>query len=182
MNNEVLKELKKQRGIVFSAVVAMAPDRIIGKDGGMPWHISEDLKLFRKLTTGHPVLMGRKTFDSLGKPLPNRQNVVLTRDASWQAEGVQVISDIAELFELDLMDDEVCIIGGAQVYDLVMPLIDLLWVSSINAKYDGDTSFPDFKAMFPYSKKVLSFADFDLLLYTQCPGFLESEYAKRASL
>ncbi len=180
MDMDDLQTLKKERGIVFSAVVAMAPNRIIGKDGGMPWHISDDLKLFKRMTTGHPVLMGRKTFDSLGRPLPNRQNIVLTRDASWKAEGAETITELSGLFDMELMDPEVCIIGGAQVYSLALPVIDLLWVSAVSREYEGDTAFPDFKGMFPYSRLMQSYPEFDLWLYVKEPEWLDSPYAGRA--
>lgn len=181
MDTGDLNDLKAKGGYVVSAVVAMAPDRLIGKDGGMPWHISEDLKLFRKLTTGHPIVMGRKTYDSLGKPLPNRQNIVITRDPAWHAEGVQTITSHNELFGLELMDREVCIIGGSQVYQLMLPLIDLLWVSRVSKQYDGDTWFPEFEDQFPYSRKMLSFEDFDLWLYAKNPELLDSPFADRVN-
>lgn len=179
MSESAWKEEKESRGIVFSAVVAMAPDRLIGKDGGMPWHISEDLKVFRRLTTGHPVLMGRKTFDSLGKPLPNRQNIVISRDPAWYAEGAEHVVSPGGLFGLELMDREVCVIGGAQVYALMMPLTDLLWVSRVRRQYEGDTWFPAFEEAFPFSRKMLVFDDFDLMLYAKEAAMLDSEYARR---
>lgn len=179
MNESELNGMKEARGIVFSAVVAMAPDRLIGKDGGMPWHISEDLKVFKRLTTGHPIVMGRKTFDSLGRPLPNRQNIVISRDPDWHADGAERIASPGDLFGLELMDREVCVIGGAQVYKLMMPLTDLLWVSRVKKQYGGDTWFPPFEDSFPYSRKILAFDDFDLWLYAKNPALLDSEHVRR---
>lgn len=173
-------DLKRQKGIVFSAVVAMDPNRLIGRDGGMPWHLPDDLKLFRKVTTGHPVVMGRKTWDSLGRALPNRQNIVLTRDTDWEAEGAVRIGAPEELLELELIDREICIIGGSQVYGLFMPLIDLLWVSRIHDEYRGDTWFPAFEEQFPYSRDILSYPGFTLRLYARDAAMLDSPFAARA--
>ena len=106
---------------VLTGVVAMAADRAIGIRQGLPWRLSEDMKLFKRLTMGHPILMGRKTWESLGRPLPGRQNIVLTRDASFRAEGAVVIHDVAELESLELQDKEVMVIGGAQIYELLLP-------------------------------------------------------------
>lgn len=167
INQETMESLKSGSGLTFSAVVAMTPSQVIGKNGGMPWHMPEDLKVFKRLTTGHPIVMGRKTFDSLGKPLPNRQNIVLTRDSSWSAEGVLRISALEDVFNLDLMDREVCIIGGAQIYALFMPMLDTLWISRIAAEYDGDTFFPDFEGEFPHAELMETFSGFQLWKYTR---------------
>ena len=83
--------------VTYTGVVAMAPDRGIGCRGALPWHLPDDLKTFKRITTGHPVLMGRKTYESIGRPLPGRQNIVLTRDPAWTAEGVQVVHSAGEL-------------------------------------------------------------------------------------
>lgn len=167
MTPEEFSAVKTERGITFSAVVAMTPGHIIGKDGGIPWHISEDLKVFKRITTGHPIVMGRKTFDSLGRPLPNRQNIVLTRDSEWQAEGAETIHTIDDLFSLDLMDKHVCIIGGEQIFRLFLPFIDTLWISILHEEHEGDTSFPDFANLFPKGTIRESFADFDLWEYSR---------------
>ena len=99
------------------AMVAMTFERIIGKDGGLPWHLPEDLKTFKKYTSGHPIVMGRKTWDSIGKPLPNRQNIVLTRDTEWAAEGAEVIHSPDDLKNIQLTQPEVYIIGGARTLE-----------------------------------------------------------------
>lgn len=167
MASQSLNDLKKRAGTTFSAVVAMTPGRVIGKEGGMPWHLPEDLKVFRRLTTGHPIVMGRKTFDSIGRPLPGRQNIVLTRDPSWAAEGVQRILRLEDLFTLDLMDSEVCIIGGAQIYTSCLPALDTLYVSRIHQEYEGDTRFPEFEHFFSHKELVENFRDFDLWKYSK---------------
>lgn len=149
----------------FTGVVAMAADRAIGIRQSIPWRLSEDMKLFRRLTMGHPILMGRKTWESLGRPLPGRQNVVLTRDAQFAAEGAVVIRDIAELRELELQDNEVMVIGGAQIYALLLPLMSRLYVSAVRGEYEADTWFPPFEHHFTRRTLQEQFEGFDLVLY-----------------
>lgn len=153
----------------FTGVVAMAADRAIGLNGTMPWHLSEDLKLFKRLTMGHPVLMGRKTWDSLGKwkPLPGRQNIVLTRDASFAAEGATVIRDLSELDALELQDEEIMVIGGAQIYALMLPRMSALHVSEVQGSYEADTYFPEFAPQFARREVLEHLTGFDHVLYTK---------------
>lgn len=156
-----------KKPIRFSAVVAMAKDRAIGKDGTMPWHLPDDLKVFRRLTTGHPIIMGRKTYQSIGRPLPKRQNIILTRQRGLVIEGCEVINDIAELEKLDLMDSEVMVIGGSEIYTLMLPRITTLWESQVKGNFEADTYFPDFKGVFAQAELVESFVDFDLVRHTR---------------
>ncbi|MBT8037264.1 MAG: dihydrofolate reductase [Verrucomicrobiae bacterium] len=149
----------------LTAIVAMTQDRVIGKDGGLPWHLPEDLKLFKRHTTGHPIVMGRKTWDSIGFPLPNRQSIVLTRDTSWTADGATVIHHPDDLQNIPLIDPQVYIIGGAQVYDLFMPELDDILVSHVYEKYPGDTCFPEFESEFPHVTTEESYATFELRRY-----------------
>lgn len=158
---------KKDKRLHFSAVVAMTPAQVIGKDGGMPWHLPEDLKVFKRLTTGHPIVMGRKTFDSLKKALPNRQNIVLTRDASWSAENTERIGTPEELLQLSLMDSNIFIIGGSEIFSLFLPVIDTLYVSRIHQEYEGDTFFPDFLPFFSQPRLVETYEGFDLYEYAK---------------
>lgn len=167
MDVTLFRQLKNSLGIQFSAAVAMTPNQVIGKDGGMPWHLPEDLSIFRKLTTGHPLLMGRKTFDSIKRPLPHRQNIVLTRDRNWQTEGVTVIHQPEEILELPLMDKNIFIIGGADIFSLYLPLIDNLFISQIHDEYAGDTYFPSFKEQFPHRTKEEAYPAFTLWKYTR---------------
>ena len=113
----------------------MAADRAIGLNNTMPWRLSEDLKLFKKLTMGHPILMGRKTWDSLGRPLPGRQNIVLTRSADFKAPGAIVIHDIADLQNIELQDSEVMVIGGAQIYKLMLPYMQGIYVCEVAGEW-----------------------------------------------
>ncbi|MGB2403338.1 MAG: dihydrofolate reductase [Akkermansiaceae bacterium] len=153
--------------IKLTAIVAMTADRVIGKDGGLPWHLPEDLKLFKRHTTGHPIVMGRKTWDSIGRPLPNRQSIVLTRDTHWSAPGAEVINSPDELKTIQLIDPQVYIIGGAQVYDVFLPITDELLVSHIYKSYSGDTYLPAFEQQFPHVTTEESYETFELRRYSK---------------
>ncbi len=133
---------------LFTGVVAMDDCRGIGLNGGIPWHLPADLRHFKNITMGHPILMGRKTFESLKHPLPGRQNIVLTRNPGYQAEGAVVIHDIAELDSLELQNHEVMVIGGAQVYELLLPKMSRLHVSHVPGAHNADTFFPAFEHLF----------------------------------
>jgi len=134
----------------LSLIVGMTENRVIGLDGGMPWHISEDLKYFKRVTLGAPILMGRKTFESIGRPLPGRANIIITRDISFRHDGIEVVHDLETgikkanaLAEID-GTDEVFVIGGAQIYQLALPMADRLYITEIHTSVDGDTWFPVF--------------------------------------
>jgi len=143
----------------------MAADRAIGIRRSIPWRLPEDMKLFKRLTMGHPILMGRKTWESLGRPLPGRQNIVLTRDTSFTAEGATVIHSVDELAGLELMDREVMVIGGAQIYAHLLPKMQKLYVSEVQGEYAADTWFPEFAHHFLRSTPVEQFDGFRLVLY-----------------
>jgi len=145
----------------------MTPDRIIGKGNDLPWRLPEDLKLFKRTTSGHPILMGRKTWESIGMPLPNRQSIVLTKNTSWKAEGATTIHSIDELSELELLDQHIYIIGGAQIYHLFLPIIDDLLVSYIYQTYEGDTQFPEFEHLFSNYQVLEQYKDFELRKYSK---------------
>lgn len=149
----------------FTGVVAMAADRAIGLNGTMPWHLSDDLKLFKRLTMGHPILMGRKTWESLGRPLPGRQNIVLTRDTEFAAEGAVVIHDPAELGGMELQSDEVMVIGGAQIYALMLPQLSALHVSEVQGSFEADTYFPEFSSYFSRRTELEPYTGFTHVLY-----------------
>lgn len=130
-------------------VVARARNGVIGKDGAMPWHISADLKRFKAMTVGKPVIMGRKTFESIGKPLPGRHNIVLTRDAEWRAEGVTVAPNLAEAVAAAGLDpraraEAIMVIGGAQIYAEALPSATRIELTEVDADYAGDTMLPAF--------------------------------------
>ncbi len=129
----------------ISAIVAMSENRVIGKEGQLPWRLPEDLKRFRKITLGHPVIMGRKTFESIGKALPQRQNIVVTRQTDFFAEGVQVVHSLEAAIEAcEGKCDELFVIGGAEIYRKAFPRIDCLYLTEIHCVIDGDAYFLDF--------------------------------------
>src|SRR3972149_7478103 len=130
--------------MTVTIIAALASNRIIGRGNRMPWHISDDLKRFKALTLGHPVVMGRKTFESIGKPLPGRDNIVVTRSQAFAAPGCRVVHSLAEALAAAQGASEVFVIGGAQIYALALPLADRLQLTEVDAAIDGDAYFPDF--------------------------------------
>ncbi len=129
--------------MIISMIAAMANDRIIGKDNQMPWHLPADFAWFKRCTLGKPVVMGRKTYESIGRPLPGRQNIVISRDSSLLIKGVDVVTSIEAAIEKAGEVDEVMIIGGGSVYQACLPKAERLYVTHIDADLDGDTQFPD---------------------------------------
>jgi dihydrofolate reductase len=127
---------------LISAVVAMARDGIIGRDNAMPWHLPDDLKRFKALTMGKPMLMGRKTFEAIGKPLPGRTSLVLTRDPSWQAKGVIAVRSVDEALQKAGNVPELCVVGGAEIYKLTLPITHRIHLTRIHATIPGDAVFP----------------------------------------
>lgn len=130
----------------YIAIAAMASNRVIGKDGALPWHLPEDLKFFRKTTTGHPILMGRKTWESLGRPLPNRRNLILSRTLPDQP-GAEVLRGLDALEALAL-EGPIYIIGGAEIYQLLLPRTEEILLTVLTSAAEGDTSFPAFEPDF----------------------------------
>lgn len=129
--------------IMVSIIVAVAQNGIIGCENKLIWHISEDLKRFKAITSGHPVVMGRKTFESLGRPLPNRTNVVITRNPEYCAEGVTVVSSLADAIALFPTEEEVFVIGGGEIYRQAMPIADRFYLTVVHHDYPGDTHYPE---------------------------------------
>ncbi len=127
---------------MISIIVAVAENGVIGDGERMPWHISADLKHFKEITTGHSVIMGRKTFESLGRPLPNRRNIVITRDVTYTAVGVEVVHSLEEAIALT-KDNDNFIIGGGEIYRQAMPFADRLYITHIRATFEGKTTFPE---------------------------------------
>lgn len=129
---------------MISLIAAVAQNGVIGKNGGLPWHLPEDLKYFKKLTMGHWIVMGRKTFASIGKPLPGRKNIVLTRDRDFRAQGVEVFHNLEHLLERIPEEEEVFVIGGADIFRQFLPYADMLYFTQIAEAFEGDTFFPSF--------------------------------------
>ena len=146
----------------LTAVVAMTGNRIIGKDGKLPWHLPEDLAFFKRTTSGHPIVMGRKTYESIGRPLPKRRNIVLTRDSNWMAPGVETIHDPADLGSLQGLEGTVFIIGGSEIYTAFLSRLDDLLISHVYGDYEGDTVFPRFEDEFPKGEVLESFDTFEV--------------------
>jgi len=128
---------------MISIIVAHSKNQVIGKDGQLPWKISDDLKRFKELTTGHSIIMGRKTFESIGRPLPNRTNIVITRQADYNQPGVISATSIEEAIHKAGDDSEVFIIGGGEIYTQAIEYADKAYVTYINQDIDGDTFFPE---------------------------------------
>ena len=124
-------------------IAAMANNRVIGKDNQMPWHLPADLKFFKKMTLGKPVIMGRKTFESIGRALPKRQNIVITRDLEFSADGIDVVHDTDAALSKAGNVDEVVIIGGGNIYQQFMSMADELYLTHIDLDVVGDAFFPD---------------------------------------
>lgn len=132
---------------MLSIIVAVSRNGIIGDRNSLLWHISEDMRFFRRTTSSHTVIMGRKTFESLGcRPLPKRDNIVITRGDGAQFEGVQIVHSLDEAVRAAAADTEAFIIGGAQIYAEALPVADRLYITRIDRDYRGDTRFPDYPA------------------------------------
>ncbi len=134
--------------MIISMIAAMADNRIIGKDNQMPWHLPADFAWFKRCTMGKPVVMGRKTYESIGRPLPGRLNIVISRDASLSIEGVTTVMSIEQALEVAGEVEEVMIIGGGAIYAACLPMANKLYVTHIEAEIDGDTQFPDWGTEF----------------------------------
>lgn len=132
--------------MTISIIVAITDNNIIGKGNAMPWHLPADLKYFRERTTGHHIIMGRKTFESIGggKPLPNRVSIIITNQIDYKAEGCLVAHSLEEAISLAANETELFIIGGKQIYEQAIPLANKLYITRIHQNIDGDTSFPHF--------------------------------------
>ena len=146
--------------MILTAIVAMTPQHIIGKGGDLPWNLPDDLKFFKEHTSGHPIVMGRKTFDSIGRPLPKRQNIVLTRDPEWNHIGVEMIQNPEDLGKFQLIDPRVFVIGGEQIYRFFLPFLDEIIITHVADHYEGDTYFPEYSHLFPNSELILEHDEF----------------------
>ena len=127
-----------------SLIAALAQNRVIGIENRLPWKLPEDLAHFKALTLGHPILMGRKTFESLGRPLPGRRNIVITRNAGYQPSGCEIVTSIPEAIALCGEAEEIFFIGGAELYKQVLPLVDRLYLTEVQIEAQGDAWFPEF--------------------------------------
>ena len=142
------------------AVVAMASNRVIGRDGDLPWRLPEDLKWFKKVTMGNAIVMGRTTYESIGRPLPGRRNIVLSR-SGFEATGVEVCASVEELKALEFETD-VCVIGGAKVYDALLGECDEVLLSYVFEAHEGDAFMPEFEGDFEQVDVLVTTGDFEL--------------------
>lgn len=133
----------------IALVWAMARNGVIGRDNKLPWYLPGDLKYFKRVTTGKPAIMGRKTYDSIGRPLPNRTNIIVTRSSGFSADGVRVVGSLDEAYDIAKADaeingvDEIIVMGGAEIYRQALPHADRLYVTQVHADVEGDTYFPE---------------------------------------
>lgn len=132
---------------MLSIIVAKSKNNVIGKDNKLIWNIPDDLKRFKKLTTNHTIIMGRKTFESLGRVLPNRKHIVLTNDKRYTVDNpnVQIIHDVEELSKYEEDNQEHFVIGGAMIYNLLLPKCNKLYITEVEQEFEGDTFFPEIK-------------------------------------
>lgn len=142
-NNEV--PLGKFTGL--SMIVATDQENGIGKNNQLLWHLPNDLKFFKKVTSGHSVIMGRKTFDSLGKPLPNRRNIVISRQTDLKIDGVEVFDNLGNAVNACKNEDEYFVIGGGEIYRQALPLAQQIYITKVNATFNADTFFPELEAL-----------------------------------
>lgn len=132
---------------LISLIAAMANNRVIGKDNQMPWHLPADLGHFKSITLGKPVVMGRKTYESIGRPLPGRKNIVISHDKDYKLEGCETVSSLKDALALVSDAQEVMIIGGGYLYELTLSMADRLYLTFIDLDVEGDTQFPDYKQL-----------------------------------
>ena len=128
---------------MLSIIVAVAQNNVIGCQNRLIWHISEDLKYFKNRTSGHAVIMGRKTFESIGRPLPKRKNIIITNDTLYSAEGCVISHSLNDAIKAAQPDDEVFIIGGGSIYREALPIANRIYLTQIHKDYEGDTYFPE---------------------------------------
>jgi dihydrofolate reductase len=163
----------------FKAIAAMSLNRVIGAGNKIPWHLPEDFKWFKKMTTGQVIVMGRKTFESIGRPLPNRTTIVLTRtgvfagaapaDLEQKSAALRVVRDLREVEQLlpQFSDREIYICGGAQVYEQALPMCSDLYLTLVKRTVEGDAFFPAFEHKFDLAEELLDNPEFKILHYRQ---------------
>lgn len=153
--------------MILKAIVAYADNRAIGKDNDLIWHLPDDLQHFKRHTAGRSIIMGRKTWDSLGgRPLPKRRHIVITRNPDFTAEGCEVVQTLEEALKLVAHEEEAFIVGGAQIYALAMPFVDILEITEVHHEFDAHAYFPQWDS-----------SDFELIAETHHPADENHEYS-----
>lgn len=178
----ISRETLHKNGLRLHAVVAMTKDRVIGLNGRLPWHLPQELKLFKKRTLGHPIIMGRATFESLPhqRPLPGRRNIVISRTLP-ATEGVDRLANLDELLHLNLKGDAF-VIGGARLFASTFSLCESIYLTVINGDYSGDTFLPPFEDDFRFTETLDRFPEFEIQRYQQRrPLALEADNAEIVS-
>jgi dihydrofolate reductase len=150
----------------LSAIVAMASNRVIGRDGTLPWHYPEDLKFFKRTTLGHPILMGRATFESIGRPLPGRQNIVLSSTLP-PTEGITLIRTLSDLSSVCPDAEKIFVIGGARLFEELLPQCSELYLTCIDEAYQGDVYLPPFESLFELAEVLQSSPPLEFRRYTR---------------
>jgi dihydrofolate reductase len=136
--------------MIISLLVAMSKNRVIGRANALPWHLPEDMKFFKRITMGKPVVMGRATYESIGKPLAGRANIVITRNSDYAAEGIHVVNSVDDALALSAqltapdLDTEIMVIGGAQIFAQTLPIAHRIYLTELNTIIEGDVYFPEF--------------------------------------
>ena len=130
--------------MILSIIAAMDRNRLIGNKNQLPWHLPADLAHFKSVTMGKPVLMGRKTFESIGRPLPGRKNIIMTRSSTLNIDGVIVVRDVEEAVSKISEEDELMVIGGSSVYELLLPKANRMYLTHVDGEFEGDVWFPEF--------------------------------------
>jgi len=167
--------------VLISLIAAVAKNGLIGKDNKLPWHLPADLRFFKKTTLGHPIIMGRKSFESIGKALPGRTNIVLTRNANFAAaENLKIAHSLEEAFEIarETGADECFVIGGAEIYKEALPLCQKLYITRVHGIFDGNTFMPEFEKDFHKISNVNNLKDeqniydydFEIFIPNSCPS------------
>ncbi len=151
--------------MILSSIVAVAKKNVIGGDNKLLWHLPADLKHFKNVTMDHTIIMGRKTYESIGKPLPGRKNIVVTRSEEFKAEGCTVITNLQKAIQLCEQEDEVFIIGGAEIFRQSLPAVDKIYITRIDHVFEGDVFFPD-----------LNFSEWKLVKYLKFHADEKNKY------
>ena len=130
--------------MIISQIVAVSTNGVIGKDNDLIWRLSSDLKYFKKVTTGHHIIMGRKNYESIGRPLPNRTSVIITRNKDYQADGCVIVNSLSEALNVarDNGETEACIIGGGEIYNMSLAITDKVYLTEVHEEFEGDTYYP----------------------------------------
>jgi len=149
----------------LKAIVAMASNRVIGKEGQLPWNIPADLKWFKKLTLGHPIAMGRRTMESIGRPLPGRRNIVVSRSLETAPDGYELVRDLEELRNICADEPVVFVIGGAELFQAWLPECAELYLSYVFFPYEGDVLLPEFESGFTLAEVLHQDDDFEVRHY-----------------